>query len=266
MGKMLRGTGSLLHDGSPAVHEQESAHVNSSHRGFSWILERYAQILSNTWLWELACLLFSVACLVSLVAILQTYNGQPNPQLSYGLTLNTIISILTTASKSSLIVTVTACISQLKWQWFHAENAPRGRDLLDLQLFDCASRGPWGSSVLLIKSHTWSLVSVGALVTVVALGVDAFAQQLITYPLRNYEATNLTTPTLRVATLLDSRFSRDSEDIVSEALWNWNDTISFTSDKPCPSGNCVWEDISTLGFCSSCEDITSNGKNWKMKY
>jgi cellulose synthase/poly-beta-1,6-N-acetylglucosamine synthase-like glycosyltransferase len=139
----------------------------------------YDDIWSNTWLWEILSIIFSSLCFVLTLVLLKVFDQKPLPQFAYGITLNAIISILTAFSKSALLVAVAGAISQLKWRWY--QNT-KGRSVLDTQLFDDASRGPWGSLILLVTPHSWSLVSMGALVTILALAFDPFAQQLITYP------------------------------------------------------------------------------------
>ncbi|KAI0817888.1 hypothetical protein GGR55DRAFT_622433 [Xylaria sp. FL0064] len=41
------------------------------------------------------------------------------------------------------------CISQLKWQWF----SQQPRRLIDIEHFDAASRGPWGSLRFLCEEN-----------------------------------------------------------------------------------------------------------------
>jgi hypothetical protein len=49
--------------------------------------------------------------------------------MSYGITLNAIISILAVFSRSMLIFAVSMCIGQLKWCWYHE----RKRKVEDIQ-------------------------------------------------------------------------------------------------------------------------------------
>lgn len=63
----------------------------------------------------------------------------------HGITLNAIISLLSTSNKASLLFTTAECIGQWKWILF----ARTSRSLMDLERVDCASRGPLGSLILL---------------------------------------------------------------------------------------------------------------------
>ena len=112
------------------------------------------RFVDEWWIFELVAWIASVASLVSMVAILQVYNGKPTPKWAITIhhrtaqiTINTVISLFATIMKSSLMVPVAAAISQLKWNWFY-----QGRPLTDFQLFDSAKQGPVGAITLL-----WSL-------------------------------------------------------------------------------------------------------------
>jgi hypothetical protein len=72
------------------------------------------------------------------------------------------------------MLSVAACISQWKWAYFRSNR----RRLADLDTIEEASRGPLGS-FLMLTSVTWGLGTLGAVVTIVALGIDTFAQQVI---------------------------------------------------------------------------------------
>jgi hypothetical protein len=85
----------------------------------------------------------------------------------------------------------------------HTSKAIKGRNLLDLHLFDDASRGPWCSTILLATPHSWSLGSIGAVISILALAFDPSAQQIITYPNRTVvsleQASNISRSQLFIA-------------------------------------------------------------------
>jgi len=97
---------------------------------------------------------------------------------------NSLIAALTTISKTAMIISITSCISQLKWQYFRRE--PRELDLV--QILDGASRGPWGALLLLYQNRTrnWLICWLAA-VMVAAIGIETSAQQVFEYPTRNTE-------------------------------------------------------------------------------
>ncbi|KAJ5757570.1 uncharacterized protein N7511_006264 [Penicillium nucicola] len=143
-------------------------------------LSSWASIAMDSWYYETIALCFSIACFMATICVLEVYNQQSTPQFSYGLTLNTVILVLATASKSSLIFVVGECIGELKWIWFRDVLEP----LSNLQAYDSASREPWGSILILLNDKGRSLVSIGALITVLALAYDPFVQQISDLPLR----------------------------------------------------------------------------------
>jgi hypothetical protein len=135
------------------------------------------RISSRWWFWEIAGITISVVSLLAIIITLRVFDGKPLPDIPFGITLNTIASLLGAATKTTLLLVVSSALSQLKWLWFHR----RERELHDLQIFDEASRGPWGAMVLL-KTSKLSLASLGALIVLLLLGFDPFIQQLITTP------------------------------------------------------------------------------------
>jgi hypothetical protein len=109
--------------------------------------------------------------------MLGIYDGKEAPQLPYNITLNALISVLSTAAKSSLLFTIAGILGQIKWIWFTER-----RELSDIQTFDDATRGPWGALILLCSRSRRPLASLGAAITILALAYDMFLQQLVRYP------------------------------------------------------------------------------------
>jgi hypothetical protein len=106
------------------------------------------------WLPELTASCISLSCLIALIIVLAQYNGQAVAGLTMpaGLTLNGIVAALSTLNRASLMVPVGACLSQEAWLWFSPEHDKKSQRLRDLNISDAASRGSWGSIVLLCKS------------------------------------------------------------------------------------------------------------------
>jgi hypothetical protein len=97
-------------------------------------------VLTRWWPEFLSCLV-SFACLVALVLVLRAYDGQPLPTWSGGITLNTVVALLSTVCRTLFVIAASQALSQAKWNWFKTSPRP----LADLSAFDDASRGPWGS-------------------------------------------------------------------------------------------------------------------------
>jgi hypothetical protein len=79
-----------------------------------------------------------------------------------------------------LILPISESIGQLKWAWFNGKS----QNIIDFEIFDKASRGAWGSLLLLCRTKGRSLAALGAVLTLLLLATDAFFQQLIDLPER----------------------------------------------------------------------------------
>lgn len=72
------------------------------------------------------------------------------------------------------MLSVATCIGQSKWAYFNSKN----RRLSDMDIIEAAAKGPLGSLTMLVKIP-WGVGTLGAFVTVLALGIDTFAQQVL---------------------------------------------------------------------------------------
>lgn len=153
--------------------------------------QRIRQICIHLWIWELLSLLLCMSCVGAIVIILLRYDGRPLPDWKYGLTINGVISVLAGVAKASMILPVAESISQLKWHWFWNG---RSRPIVDFEYFDTASRGPWGCLVLLCRPRQWSVVTAGALITVLALLMEPSLQFIPAYPLHSVPTARASAP------------------------------------------------------------------------
>ena len=164
------------------------------------------------------------------------------------ITPNALLSILAAVGKSSLLLPMSSAIGQMKWSYF----GKRPRALIDMQRFDEASRGPIGAVSLLCTIHWKAIVaSMAAVVTVLALAVDPFTQQAVSYPsVQSSDSTRRAF--LGVTTALTPGFESSLDSTIFRAV---------TLDKSlppyaCPSNNCRWPQYRSLGLCSTCEDVS----------
>jgi hypothetical protein len=235
----------------PSTEPKKLRHQKFSqkHSHFTW------NSLDTWWGFEIAALVLAFASFVALILILQRWDKRPQQQWSYShLTLNGLVAILSTVTRASLLVPVAGAISQAKWTWF---STPRGRALESFEVIDQSSRGAWGSLRLLWHTRCYHLMSIGALITILALAFDTFSQQVITIGFRNVED-----PTYKnLANVLRSQ-SITVENAVNEfpikaAIANgiYNSDISDLTAY-CPTGNCTWPRIPTLGMCGGCTNVT----------
>lgn len=133
--------------------------------------------------WEVTAAAFSSICFVAVVGVLILFDEKSFSTWSFvfNISINTIIVVLSTLSRTALLVPVASCISQLKW--IHIVEALRR--LYDIQMFDDASRGPWGSVVLIWNLHIRTkLATWGSSITTLTLAMRPFAQQLLSYSAR----------------------------------------------------------------------------------
>ena len=109
------------------------------------------------WLPELLASILSIASLLALVIVLRAYDGRGinDLKLPASLTLNGIVAAISTFNRVCLMVPVGASLSQEAWLWFSAAEHQKHihSRLGDLDLSDGASRGAWGSLVLLCFSR-----------------------------------------------------------------------------------------------------------------
>lgn len=168
-------------DSHPMYHEVRPPNRSPSDIFIDW--------QSWWWWWEIMAMVIGIGATSALIALLFAIDSTALREWPLPIQPNSLIAVLTTINKVALMVPAASCISQLKWQ--HFANGPR--KLADLQLFDAASRGPWGSLVFLshVSKPLKALVAIGlAFLTIVALGIDASAQQLLFFPLQETKITD----------------------------------------------------------------------------
>jgi hypothetical protein len=96
--------------------------------------------------------------LLSLVVTLRIYNGKAIFDW-HGLTLNTVVAILSTGLRALLLYAVAEAIGQWKWILFNGCYRP----LIEFDETDNASRGVWGSILLFCPSFEprWPFLRMG---------------------------------------------------------------------------------------------------------
>lgn len=67
------------------------------------------------WWLEGLSALFSIICIVAMVIVLVKFDGKLLSSWVWVISPNAVVSVLSTASKATMILTVAECISQLKW-------------------------------------------------------------------------------------------------------------------------------------------------------
>lgn len=231
-------------------------------RPFMWVR-------GDGWAMEIIAATCSLCCFVAIIAVLKAYDGQRSPSLPFSITLNAIISILSTTAKSSIMFGITAAIGQAKWDRF--SSGGRYRPLLDLEYIDQASRGPLGSFRILFTTAGRSISSVGAIVTLLMLAVDPFVQQILLY---QQEPTSVSSELAWTEQVLAPTIFSNHSDPVYFGMFNsalWNDEISYERRAHCPTLNCTYPPFQSMGLCVTTrqvplDQVSFGGKACEMTY
>ncbi|KAJ5354970.1 uncharacterized protein N7496_012182 [Penicillium cataractarum] len=104
--------------------------------------------ISDWFVWEMFAIFVSTSLVVAIFIILARFDNQPQPTWKY-VSLNSLISWLSTLSKTCILFAVSETLGQLKWVWF----ANKPRPIPDLRTFDAASRGYYGSAELIWRHY-----------------------------------------------------------------------------------------------------------------
>ena len=269
---------------TPSVGYSKVDHHDGNYRSPPPPLPRL-RLLSLGWIWEVLATIASVGFIAAVVVVLRSMEDKHLGNWTAQISLNATVAILITASKSLALLAVAACISQSKWILFKFSE----RKIYELDLFEAASRGPLGSLILLLNVR-WRLgiASLGAIATIVALGVDAFAQQFISFDTQNVEIQN-GTASLKLSYLYDghailqeqspnipdgmlpisiyirhktpmliSILASSVDTLLQGALFNGIYNITTGPAFKCDSA-CVWkESYISLGFTSECVDVSAS--------
>lgn len=155
--------------------------------------------------------------------------------------------------RASLGFIVTSCIGQLQWSWYL-----KARPLKDVVLFHEAANGTLGSAQWLWdKRLRQPLTALGAMVSIVALAIDPFIQQLIHAVDCSTTLSNdmpATVPRTNFLNQGDSRLKPHPLPTILDGL----NTFKNLTDFECSTGNCTFENTYTsLAFCSQCSDRSS---------
>ncbi|KFY56201.1 hypothetical protein V496_06756 [Pseudogymnoascus sp. VKM F-4515 (FW-2607)] len=236
------------------VQQEAASPGRSNHNASAYLL-----LITDWWLLEIVGLSLCILSLMAIIIILVKYDGKPIYDWPYRITLNTVISIVATISQVALMLPVASSLSQLKWVWFNEKPRP----LADFEIFDSASRGSWGSLLLLGKLRSMHWSSLGAITTILALTIPPFTQQLLAF-----ESVDVPTTTASINSALN--FTQHKG--MTGSIWNGtppqsmlaaiytgllNSDITLSDVTPqCQTGNCTWPLYNTLGICSSVANIT----------
>jgi hypothetical protein len=105
---------------------------------------------ASGWALEISACALSVLTILTTAAVLGYYNGHPLPVvLSYNVKLGSVLSLFSTIIKGAIGLPLSAGLSQIVWSKLRQGRRP----LIDVALFDHASRGMMGGVALLWSQH-----------------------------------------------------------------------------------------------------------------
>lgn len=241
------------------------------------------------WIFEIAAIIVSIGANVAIIVILYLEDGKPQAAWNFVLTLSTVISALGTLARTSLIFALSACIGQQKWNWL----SKKSDSLVAFEMFDEASRGPWGSSrlflwlrgrqvytfdgttLMLIANRHWA--ALGALAVIGTTAFDPFLQAVLTTHGQLDDASQHFNATIGQALMVDNKkpkpskklarikhntvvnYPRASAEVIGsvfDGLYNVSTSRVNSMSSSCITGNCTWPIFSSVAVCSSCEEIS----------
>ncbi|KAF2720316.1 hypothetical protein K431DRAFT_321182 [Polychaeton citri CBS 116435] len=217
---------------------------------------------TGTWTFEIISLLVATGAVAGIIGVLGYFDGHALPDWPLGITLSALIALLATVANANLAATLQSGISQLKWIRFKAGRAP----LSDMEAFDEASRGVWGSMKLLVLARGGVFGSFGAILSILALALGPFAQQMATFRshmVASADAAALVPRALNYTGYLPGRSSSNGfvpilpmKSAVYAGLFAENNNPNAPLNVTCATGNCTYEPFETLAVCNSCIDMT----------
>ncbi|OQE36241.1 hypothetical protein PENCOP_c012G03539 [Penicillium coprophilum] len=223
--------------------------------------KRHPVYSPSEWLLESISSILALGLLIGIAVIFWYMDNKPLSAWRASVSLNATISILTTACTTALMHGVSTFIGQSKWLHFKS----RPRKLADFEKFDGASRGIWGS-ILLLTTVKWNIASIGAFITILRLAFSPFAQQVVLIEPRDVIA-SANTATFGYAhnynrsTVFTDMANAGIENVLQDpemqsSIIQGMYGISTTEPFKCP-GVCRWTNpYISLGFKAQCRNVT----------
>lgn len=220
------------------------------------------------WWREALALILSIGSNAVLFTILLKMWNQPLSNWNSKISLNAVISVITTTSRILLLYPVEAAISQLKW--LHFQQPQRA---FDFELFDRATRGPSGASQLFLR-YPLHIASIGCLVVVLASLMSHFIQQIVYFETRAVISHNNSSASLGYSyeyftnasngyggTGIDpTKIDFALRGAVLKGIYDFSPSPDFD----CP-GTCEWNQTwMTLGFAHECQDVTKESLSSRL--
>ncbi|KAL4737945.1 hypothetical protein BDV11DRAFT_206339 [Aspergillus similis] len=249
---------------NPKARLYETAHVagvdSKPQSATSTVYKRHPIYSPSEWLLESISSILALGLLIGIAIIFWYMDNKPLSAWTGPVSLNATISILTTACTTALMHGVSTFIGQSKW--LHFKTGPR--KLSHLEIFDRASRGVWGS-ILLVTTIPFNIATIGAFITILRLGFSPFTQQVVLI-----EQKDVITPSDRATFGYSHNYTRGIENQLAEsyeesipqdsgmqsAVHQGLFVVQSSEPFTCP-GACRWTgSYVSMGFSAKCKNVT----------
>lgn len=217
---------------------------------------RAVKPLWRIWALEIMCILLSFSTFTLIVVVLSYFDQKSLPDWPMSISLNSFLAFFATLAKAAFMLPVSIAISQAQWGWFLRE-----RPLYDFHIFDQASRGTWGSLVLLWRIRCRHFVALGALLMICSTLTSPVTQLAIKYPMRDVAATGGAS-SWAVRTISSPRDQIETATRKAVSMATLADSTEFLEPiSPlgafCSTGNCTFDRFESLGVCMKMANISS---------
>jgi hypothetical protein len=118
------------------------------HQYVQYLQEFVLRWVVEWWLLEIVSWICSAICMAAIIGVMFYYDGKELPEWSLGITLNGFITVFSNIAKSAMLLPTAEALGQHRWNWFRKKS----RTLMDFEILDAASRGPWGCLLLMLRA------------------------------------------------------------------------------------------------------------------
>ncbi|KAL2831566.1 hypothetical protein BDW59DRAFT_140297 [Aspergillus cavernicola] len=217
--------------------------------------------MSDWFVWEILGMIVSAGALIALVTILVKYDQKPQPSWRH-MSLNALISWMSTISKGCIIIASSEALGQLKWVWF----SQKARPISELRTFDSASRSLYGAVELIWTLRARHFAALSSLAVILALAIDPFAQNLVRYYPGLVDDPSQRALTGQALTYLTHGPDVATSVVLVDPILKSNVYNSLFNNDPqrpwsipqysCATANCTWAPVVSLEARALCANIT----------
>ncbi|TID19062.1 hypothetical protein E2P81_ATG06041 [Venturia nashicola] len=252
------------------------------------VKNKFSRMIHHFWMIEVISCLISFLCLGLIILVFLAYDGkkQETHGIYSGLPTTTV-NILITLMRTAMVLPVGTALAQLQWSWFKTE-----QQLADMETFADATRGPFGSMILLSKMSQrrfWHFASIGAILTILSLPLESVVIHALAVPMKGDPLPDKDVDQGIIGVYRTNRYewalplSNDArlEDRVpppsitaaihqgitrSVSYGQWGNAIDRMLSPNCTTGFCNYPHYQSLGISVTCEDVGSHVVTTELQY